>query len=345
VGLVFGMTIPQAAATLAATLVGAKVGLFSEQVVNAVVFIVLASIVLGSILTRRFAERVELPAQSKRPLGAAVLVGLPGAMPSKLLVTVASCIASADDGLVMPVAVTTRDDRAIADAERIAAEATQAAEALGADVEARVRFADSYAGAMLEAVVDRRASALVTPLATDRGIVGRLIGGELERIGRESPIPVVAVRPGPEKITKVLVGLDSRVDTPAERYDQQLAIAAARALSAGLDVPLAVAGRDDAQVDAAGLSDVTERALGKHAVANHPEVLAPGAAFVVPASLVRRLGPFASEFARSHADVTLVIAAGPYRLRTSLGMGQSSSYLGVPMETAAAATPQQETGG
>ena len=199
VGLVFGMTIPQAAATLAATLVGAEAGLFTDQVVNAVVFIVLVSIVLGSVLTRRFANRVELPAQSQRPVGAAVLVGLLGSTPSQLLVTVAASVAAENHGLVMPVAVSTRDDRAVADAERIAEEATKAAEAQGADVEARVRFADSYAAAMLEAIIDRRASALVTPLSTDPGIVGRLFGGELERIGRESPDPGVCCEARPRE--------------------------------------------------------------------------------------------------------------------------------------------------
>ena len=259
VGLVFGMTIPQAAATLAATLVGAEAGLFTDQVVNAVVFIVLVSIVLGSLVTRRFANRVELPAQSRRAVGAAVLVGLPGAAPAQLLVTVAASVAAENHGLVMPVAVSTRDDRAVADAERIADEATKAAEAQGADVEARVRFADSYAAAMLEAVIDRRASALVTPLSTEAGIVGRLFGGELERIGRESPIPVFAVRGGPEKITKVVLGLDSRANTPADAYDQRLAVDAARALAAHLHVPLAVGARTDEQLDALGLPDVAER--------------------------------------------------------------------------------------
>jgi hypothetical protein len=56
------------------------------------------------------------------------------------------------------------------------------------------------------------------------------------------------------------------------------------------------------------------------------------------------MGPFASEFARSHTDIALVIAAGPYRLRVSLGAGQASSYLGVPVgTTAAVATVQQES--
>jgi Kef-type K+ transport system membrane component KefB len=342
VGLVFGMTIPQAAATLAATLVGAQVGLFSDQVVNAVVFIVLASIVAGSLLTRLFAARVELPAQPRRPLGSSVLVGLPSATPSDLLVMVASSVAAVDGGLLMPIAVTTRDDGAIADAERIADEATKSAEALGADVEARVRFAESYAAAMLEAIVDRRASVLVTPLTTDPGIVGRLFGGELERIGRDSPIPVLAVRAGSERITKVVLALDTKPGNAAGRYDQQLAARAAKALSTHLELPLTVGGLNDEQIDALNLGEISERFYGKLPISSHPEVLTPGSILVVPASVVRRLGPFASEFARTHADVAVLVAAGPYRLRVSLGAGQASSYLGVSVGTGATVADVQE---
>ena len=269
------MTIPQAAATLAATLVGAKVGLFSDQVVNAVVFIVLASIVLGSVLTRRFAE----PRRAAGPVAAAHGCGGARGASGRAALEAARdggrVHRRPNSGLVMPVAVSTRDDRAIADAERIADEATKAAEAQGADVEARVRFADSYAAAMLEAVIDRRASALVTPLSTDPGIVGRLFGGELERIGRESPIPVIAVRPGPEKITKVVLGLDSRADTSADRYDQRLAMA--RLERSRPTSRCRLRWPEQRRADrCAGLADVSERVLGKQAVANHPEVLVPG---------------------------------------------------------------------
>ncbi len=327
-GLMFGMTIPQAAATLAATLVGAQVGLLNEQVVNAVVVIVLVSIVLGSLLTRRFAAKIELPAGATRPIGAALLVGLPAAAPVDVIVKVASAIAAEDDGLVMPVAVTTDEERTrTSEATETAKAATKAAEAEGADVEARVRYAPSYAGALLEAMVDRGASALVTPLQSDRGFVSRFFGGELDRIGRESPIPVIAVAPGPATFTKVVLGLDSKVDTPAERYEQELAVDIARTLAERFKLPLAVGARTHDEIDALGLPKVDETVVGHHPITDHPEILVPGSVFVVPASLVRRVGPFAVEFERAHPDTTIVVAAGPHRLRTTFGR-QAESLTG-----------------
>jgi len=334
-GVMFGMTIPQAAATLAATLVGAEAGLLNAGVVNAVVFVVLASIVIGSVLTRRFAEKVEQPAGTRRPVGSSVLVGLPTHVAPDMLITVATAVAAMNDGLVLPVAVATKDRGDTAQAQQLAEDATRVATAHGKDVESRVRFADSYSEAILEAIVDRRASSLVTPLSTDKGLVSRVFGNELERIGKESPIPVIAVRPGPLPPTKVLLGLDSRAKTPADLNDQALAVGLVEALRKEHDLPLAVSGRSDAAIDALGLPDVDERIVGSRALIAHPEAIVEGSIVVVPASLVRRLGPRALEFANLHPHATLVITAGPYRLRTSLGVSASANLLGVPGGTSA----------
>ncbi len=57
---VAGLTIPQAAATLAVTLVGFEIGLFSEMVVKAVVVMILITSVVGPWLVERFGRVVAL---------------------------------------------------------------------------------------------------------------------------------------------------------------------------------------------------------------------------------------------------------------------------------------------
>ena len=178
------------------------------------------------------------------------------------------------------------------------------ADAPGADVEARVRFGDSYAAAMLEAVVDRRASALVTPLSLEEGLIRGMFGGELERIGRESPVPVIGVRTGPEPITKVVLASTARRH-PADRYEQQLAVTIARALGTTSRVPLTVgAARSGCRSMRLGLPAVTEPVLGNLAIANHPEVLMPARSLVVPASLVRRVRRRRHRVRPEHHDAT-----------------------------------------
>src|SRR6185436_17283440 len=51
--VVYGLTTPQAAATLAATTVGFQIGLFSESVVNAVLVLVLVSVIVATLVTDR----------------------------------------------------------------------------------------------------------------------------------------------------------------------------------------------------------------------------------------------------------------------------------------------------
>jgi len=78
-GLMFVLTTPQAAATLAATTVGFQIGLFSTVVVNAVLVLILVSIVMSTALTPPFVRGVEVPDATEPELGACfeLLNGLP----------------------------------------------------------------------------------------------------------------------------------------------------------------------------------------------------------------------------------------------------------------------------
>ncbi|MBA2665362.1 MAG: cation:proton antiporter [Bradymonadaceae bacterium] len=56
--LIFGLSVPQAAATLAVTLIGFEVGLFSTAMVNAVVVMILFTCVLGPFLVEKFGRQI-----------------------------------------------------------------------------------------------------------------------------------------------------------------------------------------------------------------------------------------------------------------------------------------------
>ena len=75
-GVVFGLTVPQAAATLAATTVGFQIGLFSESVVNAVLVLILVSVVVATLVVEREKVRVEIPPPAGKSLGEHVLVAV-----------------------------------------------------------------------------------------------------------------------------------------------------------------------------------------------------------------------------------------------------------------------------
>ncbi len=60
VGVLFGLTVGQAAAALAITLVGYEVGLFSGEILNAVVLMLLVTAVVSPWVTRRYSRKLAL---------------------------------------------------------------------------------------------------------------------------------------------------------------------------------------------------------------------------------------------------------------------------------------------
>ena len=57
---IFGLSVPQAAATLAATLIGIEVGLFDEAVLNGAVMMILVTCITGPWAVERFGRSVAL---------------------------------------------------------------------------------------------------------------------------------------------------------------------------------------------------------------------------------------------------------------------------------------------
>src|SRR4051794_4931187 len=94
----FALTAPQAAATLAVTLIGFEIGLFGTSLVNAVLVLILVSIILGALLAQKVVEWVPAPAARERPLGERVLVVTPSSGPSEAAVRAATLLARPDGG-------------------------------------------------------------------------------------------------------------------------------------------------------------------------------------------------------------------------------------------------------
>jgi Kef-type K+ transport system membrane component KefB len=91
------LTAPQAAATLAVTLIGFEIGLFGTTVVNAVLVLILVSIVGSALLAEKVTAWIPAQLGAKR-LGARVLVVAPASGPSDAAVRAASLVARPDGG-------------------------------------------------------------------------------------------------------------------------------------------------------------------------------------------------------------------------------------------------------
>src|SRR6202041_635560 len=92
----------QAAATLAATVIGFQLGLFSTAVVNAVLVLILVSVLASTFVGTRASERVALP-KGPRPLGMRIVVGVGEPELALGALTLARRIARIDGGVVHPL--------------------------------------------------------------------------------------------------------------------------------------------------------------------------------------------------------------------------------------------------
>jgi len=92
------LTIPQAAATLAVTLIGFEIGLFGTSVVNAVLVLILVSIVVAALIAQRVVAALPAHVSLRPPLGGKVLVVTSSTGPSDAAVRAATLITRPDGG-------------------------------------------------------------------------------------------------------------------------------------------------------------------------------------------------------------------------------------------------------
>jgi Kef-type K+ transport system membrane component KefB len=67
VKLVFGLTVAQAAATLAAVTIGVEVGIFDEDLLNATLVVVLVTVIVAGVVTRIAARGLDPPVAGPKP--------------------------------------------------------------------------------------------------------------------------------------------------------------------------------------------------------------------------------------------------------------------------------------
>lgn len=166
-GLMFGLTVVQAAATLAAVLVGVRLGLFSAAVLNGSIAMILVSCMVGAWATERYGRRVAARVAASVVPTAQRLdqrIVIPLANPSTVarLLDFAFLIRDRKRrGALMPLMVARDDghiDRAVANSERLLGLAVSHATAADQTVTPLVRVDVNVADGILRAVAEARAT-------------------------------------------------------------------------------------------------------------------------------------------------------------------------------------------
>lgn len=190
-GTVAGLTFPQAAATLAVTLIGFDIGLFSQTVVNAVVLVIVLTCLIGPSLVQAFGRKVAL-AESAQPYEPAsaperIIVPLSNPETAEDLMELALLLRSpASEEPVFPIAVARggpEEAAHVADAERLMERAVLHATAASVPVSPTVRIDDNPVHGIVRAARELRASEIVAGWNGQRTpgalVFGHIIDGVL----------------------------------------------------------------------------------------------------------------------------------------------------------------------
>jgi len=335
IGLMFSLTIAQAAATLASTMVGLKLGLFGEQIVNAVLLVVLISLILTSVGVSVFSKRIQPETLTLKPIGRSVIVPVEAKKMLKELVSTAGSLALADAGIVTPVAVVPEHmaERVRPEAEELLEQAEQYAAAAATDAEGVLRIDDSLHQGIIRELNQREGSLILIGwehLDTEDFLFGNII----DRIGSRSPVPVAAVTFSEHAIERLVLVSGVNLNNTGYIVDLSVALDIAVRLKNMQHLPLVTLSPEDGLPGDLHLPADTEFVRVEPGLDAIAAQLHPGDLAIVPGAILRRaIGSDAQRLADAIAGISLIVAAGPYRLNLTSAEFASEAKAVFPMST------------
>jgi nucleotide-binding universal stress UspA family protein len=242
VGVMFSLSAAQTAATLAATFVGLDIGLFDTSLVNAVMILILVSLIVSSLTATRFGRRIPRPPIDVGRLGRSVLVPIEADEPVSATVQLAARLARVDGGVVRPLVVVTaaRPNPSEDEVEH----AEQAIGALGLEVDLEVRHDDNDSDGITHAARSLDSS-LVLVTASGRSWLPPASTAASELV-RQCGTPVAFVRPGAVDADRVVLVLSPEQAANPGPAAQLATAMVSRLRTSGLGA-LVVAGADVAE--------------------------------------------------------------------------------------------------
>jgi Na+:H+ antiporter len=189
VGVMSGLSGSQAAATLATTLVGAKLGLFDTETINAVLVVILASLVVTPAMVSYFGKKVSSVTDEVAALGKVVLVPVWGESTRPAL-ALAGQLAASDNGIVLAASFADKTARPteVATQRGLTGKAEEWLGKEGRECRTLFRVAPSVPEGLLETVIGEDATLLVSEWRTSLRNAG---GSEASEALVRAPVPVL----------------------------------------------------------------------------------------------------------------------------------------------------------
>jgi Kef-type K+ transport system membrane component KefB len=199
--LMLGMTLPQAAATLAATVIGFDIGLFDQSVVNAVLVLILVSIIAATLMVERAIPGVPVPKEEGHGLGSRVLVALEDPGQAQIGFAIGARIAARDTGVVRALLGNAPADKRAR--ESTLARLRQVGFAIGVDTDPSFIVHGTFAEGIVNAVAEHEPSFVL--IGQRRASVAPVLGSPAEAVAASIASPVAIVIGESERIHGVIL--------------------------------------------------------------------------------------------------------------------------------------------
>ena len=225
VRLLFGLSLAQAAATLAAVTIGVDIGLFDTPLLNATLIVVLVTVLASSIVTRNAARRIDPPAVQGERLAETVFVPI-DVVDDPAVVELAARMAMAKGGTVLIGAVAAASGSPLEAARGRAEAAERLVLGLGGEAASIVRVNSSEASAVAAMVAEHGVTLVVTGWRRAAVAADMVLGGQRIDLVALADVPVLAVLAARGQFRRVVLALD-RADLEQHVAERDLAIAVA----------------------------------------------------------------------------------------------------------------------
>jgi Kef-type K+ transport system membrane component KefB len=257
----WSLSLPQVAATLAATLVAYKTlnpageRLIPETILNSVLVLMVVTSILGPLLTARYASQLPLPkvtefsgevpsiwwegqqcdltARVQHPF--TVLVPIYNPQTQRYLIEMAALLARQESGQIVPLAIAKAHvqmdspelEHTLAQSQQLLAQATAIGTEFDVPVSAKIRIDDEIALGISRASREEQANLVVMGWSSTTGLRARLFGSVIDSVFWSSHCPVAVTRllDSPSAVRRILVPVDGLTEQAARtaRFAQALA--------------------------------------------------------------------------------------------------------------------------
>jgi nucleotide-binding universal stress UspA family protein len=229
----WSLSLPQVGATLAATLVGYRVGMLTEEILNSVIVLMLVTSTLGPLMTSKFAvgltsfsKKLAIKTFSKNwgnvdnEIPLTVLVPVYNPDTERYLIEMAALLVHGNNGHIIPLAITPPHTNnmdapqlevALQRSEILLENATKLAKEIDVDAQPMLRIDDDIPQSIVRVARENKANLIVMGWGKKTGLRARLFGNIIDSVlwTAHCPVAVTRLLKEPSKIQRVLVPVEN----------------------------------------------------------------------------------------------------------------------------------------